>query len=133
MLPLNKEMLQYGQIDIQVRALIGTVTYIPKYVYGFAHYEFDGVEGDWSRTLTVTVDQPTSTPTSSLPSTVSQNNSNPSTSNQLDFKNSLFGLASWIGIALVILFSAIVVLLIIIVVHMRRKSAAQHSSSLSGV
>ena len=72
-----------GQVDVQVRALIGFVTYIPNYMApgGFAYYEFNGVEGDWSNTQTLTFDPLTSSPV--LPSSPT----NPDPSSPLNSNN----------------------------------------------
>ena len=118
-----------GQIDVQVRALIGFVTYIPNYMApgGFAYYEFNGVEGDWSNTQTLTFDPSPSSPV--LPSPPS--NLDPSTSNQFDSEDTAllgFRLAE---VILMVLLGVIVVLLVIVVVYLRRKNVAQFKNGAS--
>jgi hypothetical protein len=125
------------KIDVQVRALVGTVTWIPHYISNYGYWEFEGVEGDWSDTQTVPLNQPTSSHTAALPVNTppvntSTANPNPSTSKPLDTDNpSLFGLVSWICIALVVLFCAIVVLLAIIAVVLWKKKVSQFNNTLN--
>ena len=109
----------HNNLDVRVRALVGTVIYHPSSVESPAPVpiEFKGVEGDWSETLTVTSDLlmslfPSNTPTYSNP--------NPLTPNPLNTDNSgLFGFASWVNVVLVVLFSVIVVLLAVIVMALQ--------------
>jgi len=73
--------------------------------------------------------QPENTPPSN---TSPANNPNPSTPNKTNTDNfGSFGLASWIGITLVVLFGVIVVLLVIIAIVMWRKNVPQFNSSLN--
>jgi len=120
------------EIDVQVRALVGTVTWVPHYISIYGHWEFEGVESDWSNTQTVPLNQPTSSPTSSFPVNTSPTKPNPSTPNQSNIENpGLFGFASWVGVALVVLLSVVVVLLVIIAVALLRKNVSQFNSSLN--
>jgi hypothetical protein len=123
------------QIDVQVRALVGTITYVPSHLgimYGY--WEFKGVESDWSSTQTVTLNPPTSLPASPSSSNTPYPSAtqNPSSPNQPNTDSpSLFGLASWIGIALVILLCVVVVLLAIIAAVLWKKNVSQFNSSLN--
>jgi hypothetical protein len=78
----------------------------------------------WSPPPSQTV---TSPPLTSYPTT-----QKPSTSNKPNTDNpNLFGFASWVGVAVVVLLSAIVVLLVLIAVAMWRKNVSQFNSSLN--
>jgi hypothetical protein len=136
-MPFNYAFQMGDQVDIQVRAVIGG--YYIHNMYGFNNPQFSGDSySDWSRTQTLTIGSPPSStvlPSTSNPTNLPQNtlpsNINPSTPNQPNTdKPDLFGLVSWVGVALVVLFSAIVVLLAIIVVYLRKKSVTQFDKSL---
>jgi hypothetical protein len=117
----------WNNTDFQVRLLIGTFTVrIP--AFGFSDPAFEGVTSDWSSTQTLKFYWPiSSTPTSTSPS----NNPTPSTLDQPNTDNhGLFGLALWIGIALVVLFSVIAVLLAVIAVTLWRKKFSHFSNDL---
>ena len=66
-------------LDVRVRALVGTVIHHPSTaeVPTPVPFEFKGVEGDWSDVQPVTLNWPTSSPSSSLPSSTSPANTNP--------------------------------------------------------
>jgi hypothetical protein len=121
------------KFDVQVKAMLYVSTVVSTHdMWGRMNptYEHEWVEGKWSSTQTVTFYPLTSSPDSSTPSNISPSNPDSSIPNQPDTETTIFGLALWIGTALVVLFSAIVVLLTIIVVYLRKKSVAQFNSSL---
>jgi hypothetical protein len=106
-------------LDVRVRAVVGTVIdipYNPDTPYS-ARYEFKGVEGDWSNIQIVTINLPTSPPTSSLPSNTSPANTNPSTPNpsllEPDFDNN----AVWsiAGVALLVVVILVVGIVLVVV------------------
>ncbi|MDR2719227.1 MAG: hypothetical protein LBC03_00245 [Nitrososphaerota archaeon] len=116
------------KIDVQVRALVGTITWVPNYISIYGYYTFEGVEGDWSNTQTIMLNQQTFLPTlvpspnTSYPS-ITQD---PLSSNQPNVDNSgLFGFALWVGVVVG------VVLLVIIAVILWRKSVSQFNSFLN--
>jgi hypothetical protein len=122
-----------GQLDFRVEALIGYYTekmeFFPPLGSPIGVNTFNGQSSGWSNIQTITINNETLP--SSFPSNTSPSNSNPSTSNKPNTDNpGLFGLTSWIGISLVILFNVIVVLLVIIVVYLRRKSISQFNNTL---
>jgi len=111
--------------DIQVKAVIRLETISASDMYPYS-YEEEWFEGNWSSSQKILLPLLTSSP-KSLPSlnTSSINNPTLSTPNSSDTDNSdLFGLASWVGVV-VVLFSVIVVLLAIIAVVMTRKNISQ--------
>jgi hypothetical protein len=124
------------KLDIQVRALAGSVIHHPGAII-FAQYEFRGVEGDWSNIQTLTFSRPSFAPTVLLPVTAppvntSPANQNPSTPNQPNTDSpSLFGFASWIGGAVVVLLCAIVALLAFIAVVLWRKNGSRFINTLN--
>jgi hypothetical protein len=74
-IPYYDKLPRKEQVDIEVRALIGVVEYVSNYMPPVfaAHYEFRGVEGDWSNTVVVTFDPLTFTtlpPNNLAPSTL---------------------------------------------------------------
>jgi hypothetical protein len=118
-----------GQLDFRVEALIGYYTKTEGFQSTIASpyyiHTFSGKTSGWSNIQTITV--PSDSPTSSQPlpsNPLSSSNVDPLISNQPDSGVTVFGLALWVGITLVVLFSVIVVLLVIIVVYLRRKSVS---------
>ncbi|MCL1977614.1 MAG: hypothetical protein FWG55_05905 [Candidatus Bathyarchaeota archaeon] len=87
MIPYYDGLPRYGQVDVEVRALIGFVDYVPNYMPPLfaAHYEFSGVEGDWSNTVMVTFNPLTFTtlPPSNTSPTNAPNQLTPYPTNQL--------------------------------------------------
>ncbi|MCL2867959.1 MAG: hypothetical protein FWF27_00750 [Candidatus Bathyarchaeota archaeon] len=72
LIPFPQDMPRYGQIDIQVRAAIGTYDYYPAYTkLPYSHYEFSGFLSDWSDIVVVSFDPLSFTvlPSTSTPST----------------------------------------------------------------
>ncbi|MCL2642219.1 MAG: hypothetical protein FWD52_01700 [Candidatus Bathyarchaeota archaeon] len=103
----------WNNTDFQVRLLIGTFT-VRTPAFGYSDPAFEGVTSDWSSTQTLKIYWPNSSSTSTPPRS---NNPNPSSPNQHDDDNlGLFGLASWAGVAVVVLLSVVVILLAIIAV-----------------
>ena len=72
LIPFPRDIPRYGQIDIQVRAAIGTYDYYPAYTkLPYSHYEFSGFLSDWSDIVVVSFDPLSFTvlPSTSTPST----------------------------------------------------------------
>ncbi|MCL2135730.1 MAG: hypothetical protein FWH37_09355 [Candidatus Bathyarchaeota archaeon] len=125
LVPFNGWAFQSDQYDIQIRALIGTHT-VRSPMYGQSEPMFEGVYSDWSNIQTVTLNSSASTSASSpLPNT-SPTTPESSAPNQTNYGNTIFDVATWIGIALVVLLSAIVTLLITIVVYLHKKNRVFH-------
>ena len=128
--------MPHGQVDIQVRALIGFVEKVEMWwqIGRPVSYQFKGVEGDWSNTQTIMLN-----PQTFLPPLVPLPNASyplitkdPSISNQPDVDNSgLFGFALWVSVVVVVVVCVVVVLLVIIAVALWRKNVSQFSSSLN--
>ena len=117
-----------AQVDVQVEAMIGTISWIHDPTAFMADdgsrggYHFEGSKSGWSKTQTITINKATATPAPTLPSTTASTNPDSSTPNQSGSENnSGVDLASWVGIMLVVLFSIIVVLLVIIAVGIYMK------------
>ncbi|MCL1969867.1 MAG: hypothetical protein FWF66_00095 [Candidatus Bathyarchaeota archaeon] len=126
-------------ITVQVRALVGTVTWVPHDISIYGYYKFEGVEGDWSNTQTVPLNGSASSPTASLPVTPPVNtfpantpptNTKPLTPNPSNIDNSnLFGSTSWVGVTVVMLLSVVVMLLAIIAMAAWRKNGSQFNNT----
>ena len=119
-----------AQVDVQVEAMIGTISWIHDPTAFMADdgsrggYHFEGEKSGWSKTQTIKIALSTFTPAPSLPSNTAQANPDPSTPNQSGTKDTtIFGLTLWVGAVLVVLFSIIVVLLVIIVVGIYMKKS----------
>jgi hypothetical protein len=100
-------------LDVRVRALIGSLS---------TPFEFKGVEGDWSYIL-VTINRPTSSPVSSLPSNTSPADMNPLLPSPLepDFDDKVVWSIAGIMLLAVVLGVGVVVLVIIAVVFLLRR------------
>jgi hypothetical protein len=120
--------------DIQVKAVIRLETIVPAFDMYSSIYEEEWLEGNWSSSQKITLPSLMSSPKSSPPpsNTSPTNNPNPSTSDQSNIDNLPFGLASWVGVV-VVLFSVIVVLLVVIAVALWRKKWSQSNSALNTV
>jgi hypothetical protein len=127
-----------SQVDFRVKAVIAyDDSWVdPASIYGVNrpgyYYKYaDVTSSGWSSIQTIIINDnlPTSSPPSNTPIL---NNPNPSTPNQLNTDNPcLFSLASWVGVAVVVLLSAVVVLLAIIAIALWRKSVSQFNSCLN--
>jgi hypothetical protein len=112
-------------MDIRVRALVGTVIHHPSTADAPAPVpiEFKGVEGDWSDIQIVTINQPTSSPASSLPSSTSPANTNPLMPSTLepDFDDkAVWSIAGVMLLAVVVLVVGVVLVIIAVVLLLRR-------------
>ena len=132
-----------SRIEFRVKAEIGCLkVYTNTDGYMVIGSDFALVSSSgWSNIQKVTAtDEPWSPPPSQTvtsspspcPSNTSPgNNPHTSTPNQPDTDSpSLFGFASWVGVAVVVLLSVIVVLLVIIAVALWKKNVSQFNSSL---
>jgi hypothetical protein len=102
----GEDLLQGGQVDFQVEALIGSVNRDAS--QSLAPWVFDGQTSGWSNTQTVTI--PASAPTAT-----------PNTSTFDAGSSVLLGL-DWVGIAIVALLGVVAVLLVFLFVFQRKRN-----------
>jgi hypothetical protein len=111
-----------GQVDFQVRALIGDINVKLHGGPGFSDWvEFDGKTGDWSNTQTITIENssPSVTPSASLPS----QGQNPTISSSQSSTQIVLQLnVDWQQIALLALLCLVAaVLLVFVVVFLHKR------------
>jgi hypothetical protein len=113
-----------GKVDFRVKALIGSFTLIPHGNLFSDRIEFNGEEGDWSNTQTITINEttPTVTPSTSLPSPSTSPSNSQSSSQSGPQTLTQMGL-DWGQVATLALLGVIAVLLVFAVVFLRKRSA----------
>jgi hypothetical protein len=111
--------ISHNNLDVRVRALVGTVTHNPNNPDAAftAWYEFKGVEGDWSDIQPVTLNWPTFSPSVLFPSNTSPDNTDSLTPSSLNpnFDDKAVWSIAGVGLLVVVLVVGVVLVIIAVV------------------
>ena len=116
-----------GQLDFQVRAIIGNVNLINGRLWGANdYYVFDGLESDWSSTQTIIISyNATTSPSETSPTPIASASSSQNPTATLSQSGAgtslLFGWSS-AEVVIAVLLGVVAVLLVFVVVFLRRRT-----------